>query len=276
MLRVPVEVPAVRLRCPHCHAASLTIENTSDQELRCSQCEQATKLSGGVIDYLGKEKRKPPSRAQRMMEAPWLVRIYESRWFRRNPAICGLLGLGFKKESRIFRRVSELKGAERVLDVACGPGNHSRKFAKAVPRGIVVGLDLSRPMLEEAGRKARDKKIRNLFFVRQNAVSLPFEDGSFDVVSCAAGLHLISPLADALAEMHRVLAPSGRLVASVPRRPAGDTARKLATLVERRLGPHFFAPGELESELQKAGFEHVTTVYANRLWTVVGAVKAKA
>jgi len=274
VLRVPVEIPAIRLRCPHCQAASLTIDNTSDHELRCSQCERATKLSGGIVDYIGKNERKPRSQAQRLMEAPWLVRVYEGRWFRRNPAICSLLGLGFKKESRIFRRYSELKGAERVLDVACGPGNHSRKFAKAVPRGIVVGLDLSRPMLEEAGRRAREQKVRNLFFVRQDAVSLPFEDGSFDVVSCAAGLHLISPLDKALAEMHRVLAPSGRLVASVPRRPAGETARKVSAFVEKRLGPHAFAPGELENHLREAGFENVATVYANRLWQVVGAVKA--
>lgn len=276
MLRVPVEIPAVRLRCPHCHAPTLTIENTSDQELRCSQCEQATKLSGGVIEYLGKEKRKPTSRAQRMMETPWLVRIYEGRLIRRNPGLYRLLGLGFKQESRLFRRASELKGAERVLDVACGPGNHSRKFAKAVPGGIVVGLDLSRPMLEEAGRRAREQKVRNLFFVRQDAVSLPFEDGSFDVVSCAAGLHLISPLDKALAEMRRVLAPSGRLVVSVPRRPAGETARKVSSFVEKRLGPHAFAPGELENRLREAGFENVATVYANRLWQVVKAVKASA
>ncbi len=276
MLRVPVEIPAVRLRCPHCQAPTLTIENTSDQELRCSQCEQATRLSGGIIDYFGEKKRKPISRAQRLMEAPWLVRMYESRLIRRNPVTFRLIGLGFKQESRIFRRASELKGAERVLDVACGPGNHSRRFAKAVPRGIVVGLDLSRPMLEEAGRKAREKKIRNLFFVRQNAVSLPFEDGSFDVVACAAGLHLISPLDTALAEMHRVLAPSGRLVASVPRRPEGEPARKLAQFVERRFGLHAFAPGELESRLQKAGFEEVKVLFAHRLLMVVRAVKAKA
>lgn len=231
------------------------------------------KLSGGIVDYIGKEKRERPSRAQRLMEAPWLVRIYESRWVRRSPVLFGALGLSFKKESRLFRRIAELKGDERVLDVACGPGNHSRKFAKAVPRGIVVGLDLSRPMLEEAGRKAREQKLRNVFFVRQDAVSLPFEDGAFDVVSCGAGLHLISPLDKALGEIHRVLAPSGRLVASVPRRPDGETASKLARLADKRLGIHLFAPGELEGKLQDAGFERVTTVYANRLMLVVRAVK---
>ena len=275
MLRVPVEIPAVCLRCPHCEAPSLNVDGPADQELRCSQCGQTTKLSGGIVDYIGKRERKPPSRAQRFMEAPWLVRIYDSRWFRRNPLICRSLGLSFKKESRLFRRVAELEGDERVLDVACGPGNHSRKFAKAVPRGIVVGLDLSRPMLEEAGRKAREQKLRNVFFVRQDAVSLPFEDGAFDVVACAAGLHLISPLPAALAEMHRVLAPSGRLVASVPRRMEGKTASRLASFFEKRVGAHFFAPGELEEKLKEAGFERVTTVFANRLWEVVQAVKAK-
>lgn len=276
VLRIPDELPQIRVRCPRCEGGSLTIETTKNQELRCTSCGQSLKLERRVIDLLQGEAHKPSSRAQRLMESPWFTRIYESRWARRSPLMRLWMGISFEGESRLLRRAAKLEGAERVLDIACGTGNHSRNFAKAVPRGMVVGLDLSRPMLEEAGRRAREEEIRNLVFVHADALALPFDDGAFDIVSCGAGMHLLPDLARALSEMHRVLVKGGRLVASVPRRSEGRLLGRLAKGSGKRFGVHPFAPGELEAAWEKAGFTNVAVHHAFRSWMVLGASKPGA
>lgn len=276
VLRIPVEIPQVRIRCPRCQAISLTIEGTSNQELHCSACGESLKVEGGVIDLLRDVEPRRITRGQKLMESAWFSRIYESRLARRNPLMRMMMGISFDAESRMLRRAAKLGGEERVLDVACGTGMHSRNFAKAVPRGVVVGLDLSSSMLEAAGRRAREEAVRNLLFVHADALSLPFDDGSFDVVSCGAGMHLISPLDRALAEMHRVLVPGGRLVASVPRRSGGKLMARIARASGKRLGIHPFAPGELESAWEEAGFTNIAVHHAFRSWMVLGASKSTA
>src|SRR5204862_388581 len=78
--------------------------------------------------------------------------IYE-RWWR--PTLGqlakGALGPGMAEEVRIARLLLGLGSGDVVLDLACGPGNFSREFARAVgPDGLVVGVDASRTMLARA------------------------------------------------------------------------------------------------------------------------------
>ena len=96
---------------------------------------------------------------------------------------------------------------ERVLDVGCGPGNFTRRFAPVVGDGLVVGLDASRTML--AGR--RRAGALNIAYVRGDAGALPFRAASFDGICCFAALYLIEEPMRAIDEMVRVLAPGGRL-----------------------------------------------------------------
>lgn len=248
------------------------VESAEDQELRCPHCQHLWKLEGGIVNLLEPPKGQR-SRGQKLMESPWFSRIYESRLVRRNPLMRMMTGLSFERESRLLRRIANIQGAERVLDIACGTGNHSRRFAKAAPRGVVVGLDLSAAMLEEAGRRAREAEIRNVFFVRGDATSLPFEDDAFDVLSCGAGMHLISPLSKALGEMHRVLRPGGKLVASAPRRSERGLLGTIARGSGERIGVHPFAPGELEGLWQEAGFTNIAVHHAFRGWMVASAEK---
>ena len=115
-------------------------------------------------------------------------------------------------EQRIARLLLGLGPGDGVLDVACGPGNFSRDFARAVGEdGLVVGIDASRPMLERAVRETRDAGLDNLCFVFADAAALPFRDASFDAVCCFAALNLFADPFRALDEMRRVLAPGGRI-----------------------------------------------------------------
>jgi xanthine dehydrogenase YagR molybdenum-binding subunit len=102
----------------------------------------------------------------------------------------------------------------RVLDVACGTGIVARLAAERVgPTGHVVGLDLNPGMLAVA-RGLSPLPGAPIAWQEASAVALPFPAATFDVVLCLQGLPFFPDRAAALREMHRVLAPGGRLTVS--------------------------------------------------------------
>ena len=77
------------------------------------------------------------------MESEWIARIYESRLWRRNPIIALLQGISFERERSLIERALLVRDDAVVLDLACGPGIHSRPLAARARRGLVIGIDLS-------------------------------------------------------------------------------------------------------------------------------------
>jgi ubiquinone/menaquinone biosynthesis C-methylase UbiE len=98
----------------------------------------------------------------------------------------------------------------RILDVACGPGLFIEEALRRWPDAIAVGLDVTSEMLEQARQRVGDEP--RALFVRSLAESLPFPDGSFDLLVCANSFHHFRAPETALAEFRRVLRPSGFLV----------------------------------------------------------------
>jgi len=97
----------------------------------------------------------------------------------------------------------------RVLDVGCGDGTYA---VAAAERGAeVTGVDASGSMLGAARTQAVERGVP-LELCRADATSLPFAEGSFDVVIAVTVLCFIATPERALREIARVLAPSGRLV----------------------------------------------------------------
>jgi SAM-dependent methyltransferase len=205
-------------------------------------------LIGGDIDSTGP--------TQDLMRSTFVPQIYERYW---RPALGrvakGVKGPGMAEEIRIARLLLGLSPGDRVLDIACGPGNFSRAFAAAVgDSGLVVGLDASHTMLERGAADLRRSGLRNLTLVRGDATALPFADDSFDGVCCFAALHLFADPFAGLDEMTRVLAPGGRiaLMTSVQRQlgPRGP----LKPLTERMSGMRVFGQQEIVEALDERGF----------------------
>jgi SAM-dependent methyltransferase len=114
-------------------------------------------------------------------------------------------------------RTADLQAGERVLDVACGTGIVARAAAEAVgPRGSVTGLDVAPDMLAVA--RAVSAGGADIVWQEADAALLPCQDASVDVVLCQMGLMFMEDQAGAVREMHRVLAPGGRVVISTPGR----------------------------------------------------------
>jgi len=207
--------------------------------------------------------------AQRAMESEPIVRIYESRLWRRSVVVRAVLGLPFEREAALIREAMRLGAARDVLDVACGSGIYTRPFARALPGGRVVGLDLSAPMLRHAVRRARAEHLDRVSFVRGDAMRLPFRAARFDAVSCCGALHLFPDAARALAEVQRVLRPGGRFAVAAVRRDEGALAPAAAVL--RRLGVASFTPRALTELLEHAGFASVEIHYARAFWVIASA-----
>ena len=109
-----------------------------------------------------------------------------------------------------------LQPGERVLDVACGTGIVARLAAERVgARGSVAALDINPAMLAVARdvNRAVNPPIR---WYESPAESMPLPDDAFDVVLCQLGLQFVADKRAALREMRRVVAPSGRVLVSVP------------------------------------------------------------
>lgn len=147
-------------------------------------------------------------------------------------------------EARGRQRVIDLVEARagmRILDLACGPGNLTRRLAALVePNGEVVGVDLAPGMIE----RARLASIPNARFEVMDIEDLRFDDSSFDAAVCGHGLQFAPHLDRALTEARRVLRHGSRFAASVPTGSGRgkDALQLLDSVVDRWLPPAPEAP----------------------------------
>jgi SAM-dependent methyltransferase len=108
--------------------------------------------------------------------------------------------------------LGRLAPAERVLDLGSGAGTDSLVAALMVgPDGCVTGIDMTPEMLAKARGAAEEMQATNVEFVQGEAESMPFDDATFDVVISNGVIDLIPDKDAVFAELHRVLAPGGRL-----------------------------------------------------------------
>ncbi|MET0306784.1 MAG: methyltransferase domain-containing protein [Solirubrobacterales bacterium] len=168
-----------------------------------------TDVTHGYLDLLGQRDPTGARLGQRLMVSRVLPQVYQRFW---RPLggrlLMGLTGPGTGEEHRMALAMLSIEPGDRVLDVACGPGNFTRDFAASAGDGLVVGIDASAPMLDVA---VRDTESANVAYLRGDACALPFRDASFDAICCFAALYLIEEPMRALAEIVRALAPGGRL-----------------------------------------------------------------
>lgn len=244
------------VRCPTC-ASNLTAAGAAETEgaesagLRCENGHEFDLVAGRAPDLAG-EVVQEDSLGQRAMRFAPLVAIYESLW---RPMFTAAAG-----GSDPSRETAELLdwldvGADAVLlDVACGPGNTTRRLAVGVPEGSVIGVDLSVPMLQEA--VARTPDTATIGFARVDAHRLPLDDASVDGVHCAAALYLLADPGAVVAEMARVLRPGCHLVGMTlvaPFRPIGPLGRFNRRVTSTLSGVRYLGSGEVERLCTSAG-----------------------
>lgn len=220
--------------------------------------DPARAAAGGYLDLLGDTAPASTGAAQNLMLTGLVPAIYE-RWWR--PALGrvakGVLGPRMAEEHRIARLLLGLGSGDGVLDVACGPGNFTREFGRAVgDTGLAVGIDASPTMLARAVADTPDP-YANVAYIRGDAVQLPFRDAAFDAVCCFAALHLFADPVIALDQMIRVLTPGGRIAIFTSCRTSSAPLRTVDGLLGASSGMRMFERDEITGALADRGFADV-------------------
>ena len=238
----------------------------------CSACGPEYPLADGVPDFWPDDADATKGRGQRLMESERMVRLYESRLWRRCPLWKPFMGVTFDEELAIIERILGLGADETILDLACGPGLYARAFAAGSPDRTVIGLDRSRPMLRYAVKKARLLGLANLAFLHGDAHALPLADASVTAANCCGALHLFDEPRRVLAELARVIVPGGRFSAAAIWVGTKWWTRWKARNNARYWGIHHFTADELTGLLDQAGFEP-TVHHAKGVWIIVGGLR---
>ena len=193
-----------------------------------------------------------------------------------------LLSFGQTKSWRgKVRKAVDPQAGQAILDLAAGTGSSSIAF---VGEGIrVVASDFSQGMLAE-GRKRHPE----LEFVFADATKLPFKNAEFDATTISFGLRNVVDVDMALAEMHRVTKPGGRVVICEFSKVQNPLLRPFYEFYLKRILPVFSrlagqtpeaydyladsilawpTQAELAKKIEAAGFERVT--YKNLVFGVV-------
>ena len=139
---------------------------------------------------------------------------------------------------RCWRRktVKLMLPAENVLDVAIGTADLAIEMLGKGKARAVTGLDLSEQMMA-VGRQKCEKKQLPVHFVFGNAQQMPFENNSFDAVTCAFGCRNFQNLDEGLHEMYRVLKPGGQVTILEFSYPANPIVRGLYDIYFSHLLP---------------------------------------
>lgn len=131
-----------------------------------------------------------------------LLSLNIDKWWRRK----AVKGIGTKGSAKL-----------QCLDVAIGTADLAialaRRLEKCGTAFHITGIDLSAEMMRIGEEKVRRQELQQrITFMQASALEMPFDDNSFDVVTCSYGVRNFSDLHKGLSEMQRVLRPGGELM----------------------------------------------------------------
>ncbi|HEY7346697.1 MAG TPA: class I SAM-dependent methyltransferase [Ktedonobacterales bacterium] len=129
----------------------------------------------------------------------------------------------------VFMLAGDVAG-QRVLDLACGNGYMSRRFARQGAH--VIGVDANAPIIERARAREAREPLGITYHAADAAHLDMLADGAFDLAVCNMALMDIADAAGAIQEVSRVLRPQGRFVASLSH-PCFDKVNTSGWAIER-------------------------------------------
>ncbi len=185
--------------------------------------------------------------------------------------------MGYNEEFQVLLRrrsaansaahlLPRLNSGMRLLDVGCGPGTISMGLADVVAPGQFIGVDIEESQVEMARAAASAGGHKNAEFQVADAVNLPFESNSFDVVHAHATIMHVPDTSAAVAEMMRVLKPGGIISSrdmilsscfTEPRHGDFDNAWHVFGKLLSANGGHPEMGKEIKGVLHAAGFSDI-------------------
>jgi len=155
-----------------------------------------------------------------------------------------------------------------ILDVGCGGGRNVHTLARVADRGNVYGVDYSRRMVRLARRVNRAFIRAGRVEIKYGSVSsLPFPDGTFDLVTSFESAIFWPSLVDDLREVWRVLKPGGTLLIANEAYKDERFEERNARWVELAGIRHLLSPEETRGFLVESGYADVEIdVVPDRNW----------
>ncbi len=238
------------IRCPSCNAGSLVPDDDISEPtlifgpVRCLGCRSTWAVHEGLID-LAPDRQKVKG-LQQAMELPWVARSWE-RYVR--PAVDAVLTRGQLDRDSEYVAMRSMLGTPNgpVIDLGCGPGLFLKKLVRDLPNVSVIGVDISRPMIEEAMAQFRELQLA-ADFVRAEAPPLPFLNACLGGVLASGMVHFVEDLGGLLTEARRAMKPRGKFVASTY--DSSGPAKRL----HHRAGLFPRSEDELKHAAEGAGF----------------------
>ena len=164
----------------------------------------------------------------------------------------------------------EIRDNATVLDIGCGGGRALERLASLASLGKVVGIDYSEDSVAVA-RKRNQRLIATgrVEVLHGSVSSMPFPDATFDCVSAVESYYFWPDIAADLAEVRRVMKPSGQMVI-IAGMYRGSRFDKRNMRLIRAGGMRCFSVQEFEETLQDAGFSAVAvSVEPRKGWVCV-------
>ena len=122
------------------------------------------------------------------------------------------LGIDILWRKKAIRELLSIK-PKVILDVATGTGDFAFEAIKILKPDQIIGVDISRGMLDVADKKIKERNLQDVFSVALgDSEGLQFEDNKFDAITVAFGVRNYENLEKGLADMYRVLKPGGKIV----------------------------------------------------------------
>ncbi|CAL5226905.1 g9779 [Coccomyxa viridis] len=219
----PVADTQYTFACPICLTTELKVEKASSrfsQDLHCNRCERhfsANETSVDLTPTSGADMKVFTQKfwgGTQIFRSPLVSFVYERGWRQ------GFSWGGFPGEAREFDMAMEyLESAfgETIVDMSCGSGLFSRRFAKSGRFESVIAADFSESMLNQARLFFEEDTTidpRKYILLRADVGRLPFQTGSVAAIHAGAAIHCWPNPTAAVAEISRVLKPGGVFVAS--------------------------------------------------------------
>jgi ubiquinone/menaquinone biosynthesis C-methylase UbiE len=160
------------------------------------------------------------------------------------------------KDLQIMLSFAEMTGNEELLDIATGGGHTANAFAPLVNK--VKAIDLTSKMLEAAEKFIAGNGHKNVSFFKGDAEDLPFQNGSFEMVTCRIAPHHFPNVEKFIKEVYRVLKSNGQFLLDDNVVPEDDEFDLFYNTIEKiRDYSHFRAWKKTEwlSMLELNGFE---------------------
>ena len=164
-----------------------------------------------------------------------------------------------KQEKALLKRLLRVfSTADSILEIGCGTGHFMRWFNQ---QGMqIIGLDLSREMLQEASRSGSSLLLQG------SALKLPFASNSFDIIALITTLEFLPDPIVVISEVHRV-ARKGLILGVI------NAQSCLGRKYKRSKSPiwkaaRLFTPSELKQLIQQAIGEEVEIIWRTTLWPI--------